>query len=284
MDHKTLKSDLTYALKKLVKEGKTITFEVWPDNLQIVDGQYVLTGDKVDVLEALIFIKGLQYTPVKEVSDWEYKGVKYHYEWWYHEAYGIPLSDIISEQGQIAKTDLYEFMDGLEFVEGNDKGKFYEVGAYIREKFTPVGCRSEKLLKPVFKEERHFKVERRFIVHNRSIPGQKKPPAPTVVEVECEIMHPPFMKDGEFTARILKPEWLWEEVQKLMPDGKLGDVIEPPIYSSHSVYWNVNQATVYAERLIRSGFEFDIRKGKRESYTDEEFRAKCAEIQTIMLP
>lgn len=296
MDHKTLKSDLTYALKKLTKEGKTITFEVWPDNLQIVDGQYTLVGDKVDVLEALIFVKGLQYIPVKEVSDWEYKGVKYHYEWFHHEAFGLPLTDIISEQGQIAKTDLYDFIDGLEFVEGNDKSKFYEVGAYIREKFTPVGCRAEMLMKPKFEREIPTKLERRFIVHNRAIPGQKKPPAPVVVEVECEIICAPMSQIGDFeAARIFKPEWLWEEVRKLMPDGKLGDVLEPPVYCSHSVYWSVNQATVYAERMVRAGLEFSIRKLPKDKYTEEELAAKIqsltqemeqrlTQIQTIMLP
>lgn len=272
MDHKTLKSDLTYALKKLTKEGKTITFEVWPDNLQIVDGQVMLTGDKVDVLEALIFVKGLQYIPVKCDG----------YYW--HEGFGIPLTDIISEQGQIAKTDLYDFMDGLEFVEGNDKSKFYEVGAYIREKFTPVGCRAEKLMKPKFEREIPTKLERRFIVHSRAIPGQKKTGVPAVVEVECEIIRAPLSQIGDFeAARIFKPEWLWEEVPKLGADGKLHDVLEPPVYCNHAIYWNVSQAESVAERLIRSSFEFEIRKGKREAYTDEEFRAKCAEIQTIML-
>lgn len=280
MDHKALKSDLTYALKKFTKEGKTITFEVWPGNLQIVDGQYTLVGDRVDVLEALIFVKGLQYIPVKEVSDWvDPQGVQHHYEWLHHEAFGIPHTDIISEQGQISKTDLYDFMDGLEFVEGNDKSKFYEVGAYIREKFTPQGTRTEKLMKPVFKAEFVGELTRRFIVHNRPLPGQKKGGGPTIVEVECEILHNPSMKEGEFAARIHTPKWLWEPVRKLMPDGTLGEVVEPPVYSSHSVYWNVNQAEVYAERQIKASFEFEIRKGKREAYTDEEFKAKCAEIQ-----
>jgi hypothetical protein len=264
MDHKTLKSDLTYALKKLTKEGKTITFEVLADNLQYEDGQLILVGDKVDVLEALIFVKGFKCPPIEK-------------------GFSVPLTDIISEQGQITKTDLYDFMDGLEFVEGNDKSKFYEVGAYIREKFTPVGCRTEKLMKPVFKEERHFKVERRFIVHTRPLPGEKRGGGPSVVEVECEIIHSPLMKDGEFAARVLKPEWLWEPVRKLMPDGTLGEVIEPPVYCSHAVYWNVNQAMVAAEHMVRGGFEFEIRKGKRESYTDEELKAKYAEIREIRL-
>jgi hypothetical protein len=243
-----------------------------------VNGQYTLVGDNVDVLEALIFVKGFQYIQPKEL-----------------EGFSIPLTDIISEQGQIAKTDLYDFMDGLEFVEGNDKSKFYEVGTYIREKFTPVGCRAEKLIKPVFKEERHFKVEKRFIVHNRAIPGQKKTGAPAVVEVECEIIHNPLFKDGEFAARILKPEWLWEPVRKLMPDGKLGDVIESPVYCGHSVYWNVNQAMVYAERMVQAGLEFSIRKLRKDEYTEEELKAKIESlqeetkeklklIQTIMLP
>ena len=62
MDPKTLKSDMTYAIKKLTKEGKTFVSEMLPDNLQMVDGQYVL-GDKFDAMEVLIFVKGLQYRP-----------------------------------------------------------------------------------------------------------------------------------------------------------------------------------------------------------------------------
>lgn len=284
MDHKTLKSDLTYALKKLAKEGKTITFEVWPDNLQIVDGQYTLVGDKVDVLEALIFVKGLQYVPVKMDGCYE------------HEAFGLPLTDIISVQGQIAKTDLYDFMDGLEFVEGADKSKFYEVGTYIREKFTPVGCRAEKLVKPKAEQERPTKLERRFIVHSRAIPGQKKTGVPTVVEVECEIIRAPMSQIGDFeAARIWSPKWLWEEVPRLGSDGQLHDVLEPPVYCNHSVYWNETQAVSNAERMVRAGLEFSIRKLRKDEYTEEEYRAKIVslqedmeqklqQIQTIMLP
>lgn len=284
MDHKSLKSDLTYALKKLTKEGKIFTLDLFPQNLQIEEGKFVWEGSNCDALEALIFVKGLQYVPVKEVSDWvDPQGTSHHYEYFQHEAFGLPLIDIISTQGQIAKTDLYDFMDGLENVAGNDKSEFYKVGVYIREKFAPVGARTETLQKAFYREVTDVEVVRRFIVHNRPLPGCRKTGVPSVVEVECEMFTPPLAAPGEFVARILKPEFLWEPT-RVLQDGVLKDVVLPPVYSSHSVYETLALASSAAQHQVRHGFEFEVRKGRIVSYTEEEVKAKCAEIQQILLP
>jgi hypothetical protein len=152
MDHKALKSDVTYALKKFTKEGKTITFEALADNMQLVEGQLVLTGNNIDVLEALVLVKGYQCPKIEK-------------------GFSVPLVDIITEQGQIARTDFYEFMNGLENVIGNDKSEFYKVGVYIREKFTPVGVRAELLPKAIYKEVTNVETVRRFVIYNRIVPG-----------------------------------------------------------------------------------------------------------------
>lgn len=271
MDHKALKSDMTYALKKMVKEGKTITFEILTDNLHLVDGKLTLSSDKVDVLEAFVLVKG--YTCSKEQAD-----------------INVPLVDMISEQGQIAKSDLYDFMDGLENVVGNDKTEFYKVGAYIREKFTPVGSRMETLQKTKYQSAKGEMV-RKFIVYNRIIPGGcagsscTKPGVkglPSIVEVECEVFTPILSAPGEFAARIHKPEWLWEPT-RVLQDGTLVEVNMPPVYCSHSVYETIEAAREAAYRQVRSTLEFEVRKGKIPSATQEEFKARCDSIQEVNL-
>lgn len=272
MDHKALKSDMTYALKKMTKEGKTITHEVLADNLSLVDDKLTLTGDVVDVLEAFCLVKGFACT--KDQA-----------------AYGIPLADMMSEQAQIPKTDLYDFMDGLENVAGNEKTEFYKVGVYIREKFTPIGSRAETLQKVKFMEHSNVQTVRKFVVYNRVIPGGcsgsscTKPGVkglPSVVEVECEVFTPVLSKEGEFVARILKPEFLWEPT-RVLQEGVLKDVTLPPTYMSHAIYESLALAKEAAERQVRGSLDFDVRKGRITSYTDEELKAKCELIQEIFL-
>lgn len=292
MDHKAFKSDMTYALKKMTKEGKTITFEVLSDNLQLVDGKLTLPGDKVDVLEAFVLVKGYKLTSVKEVSDWVASdGTKHHHEWFHHEAFGIPALDLISEQSQIAKTDLYDFMDGLENAAGNDKTEFYKVGVYLREKFTPIGVRTETLQKTKYQDTKAVETVRKFIVHNRVIPGGcagsscTKPGVkglPSIVEVECEVFTPLLSPPGEFAARILKPEWLWEPTRTLQ-NGVLVDVDMPPVYCSHAIYETVEAARDVAHRQIRSSLEFEVRKGRIPSFTEEEFKTRCDLVQEVHL-
>jgi hypothetical protein len=272
MDHKALKSDVTYALKKFTKEGKTITFEALADNMHLVDGQLVLTGNNIDVLEALVLVKGYQCPKIEK-------------------GFSVPLVDIITEQGQIARTDFYEFMNGLENVIGNDKSEFYKVGVYIREKFTPVGVRAELLPKAIYKEVTNVETVRRFVIYNRIVPGGcsgsscTKPGVkglPSVVEVECEVFKPILAKEGEFAARIMKPEWLWEPT-RVLEDGVLKDVTLPPVYMSHAVYDSLESAKLAAEKQVRGGFDFEVRKGRIASYTDEELKAKCDLIQEVRM-
>lgn len=124
---------------------------------------------------------------------------------------------------------------------------------------------------------------RKFIVHTRPLPGHKG--GPFVMEVEGEMitsMEEPsvmWMPEGEFYFRILKPESLYEPQEVKQDDGSKKKVMVPPVYHSHAIYWNENQAAVHAERILRSELEFEIRKGRLESYTEEELKAKYAEIQ-----
>lgn len=283
MDHKALKSDMTYAMKKMTKEGKTLTHEVLADNLSLVDDKLALSGESVDVLEAFVLVKGYQYVPVKEVSDWTAPdGTKCHYEWFHHEAFGFPLADMISEQGQIAKADLYDFMDGLENVAGNDKSEFYKVGVYIREKFTPIGTRDVTLQKTRYLDGTSVKTERKFIVYNRPMPGCRKTGAPSIVEVDCEVFIPFLAKNGEYAARVLKPEWLWEPT-RVLKDGTLVDETLPQTYCSHALYDTLELARAAAKQQVKGGLDFEVRKGKIPSYTEEDLKTRCELIQEVLM-
>ena len=283
MDHKAFKSDMTYALKKMVKEGKTITCEILSDNLELVDGKITLPGDKVDVLEALVLVKGWAYTPAEYVDKWtDSQGSVHETKWFYHEAFGIPLSDIISEQGQLSRTDLYDFMDGLENVVGNDKTEFYKIGVYIREKFTPVGTRDVVLPRTRYLDGTSVKTERKFIVYNRPMPGCRKTGAPSIVEVECEVFIPFLAKNGEYAARVLKPEWLWEPT-RILKDGVLVDETLPQTYCGHAFYDTIELARAAAKQQVKGGLDFEVRKGKIPSYTEEDLKVRCDLIQEVLM-
>lgn len=263
MDHKALKSDMTYAMKKMIKEGKTLTYEVLADNLSLVDDKLVLSGESVDVLEAFVLVKG--FTCTKDQA-----------------AYGIPLADMISEQAQISKTDLYDFMDGLENVAGNDKSEFYKVGIYIREKFTPIGTRDVVLQRTRYLDGTIVKTDRKFVVYNRPMPGCRKTGAPSIVEVECEIFIPFLAKNGEYAARVLKPEWLWEPT-RVLKDGALVDETLPQTYCSHALYDTLELARAAAKQQVKGGLDFEVRKGKIPSYTEEDLKTRCELIQEVLM-
>ena len=131
---------------------------------------------------------------------------------------------------------------------------------------------------------------RKIIVHTRALPGVKFTGAPIVMEVEGEMIQAledvsiMWLPEGEFKFRITAPEALYEPKEIPQPVGPAKKEMVPPVYHSHACYWTVHQAMVHAERMVKSGLEFEIRKKVRESYTDEELKAKYAEIQTIMLP
>jgi hypothetical protein len=125
---------------------------------------------------------------------------------------------------------------------------------------------------------------RKFIVHPKPLPGYPTSFAPSVIEVECQLitaMEDPsvmWLPVGEFKARILGPQFLLDQ------EAKAGGVIEYtcPIYCSHALFWTINQARAAAERMIRSEFERAQRK-QGISFTEEEVRDKFAQIKEIML-
>lgn len=132
---------------------------------------------------------------------------------------------------------------------------------------------------------------RKFVVHTRPLPGCcKTGDVPTIVEVEGEIISP--MEDpsvmwlplGEFLYRIMLPEALFEPKEGKQPDGSKKKVMVPVVYHSHAIYHSLAEAQESAKKMIKSGLDFEVRKGRLTAYTDEELEAKCAEIQTIMLP
>lgn len=295
MDPKTLKSDLTYAIKKLTKEGKTLTLDWNPSNLQVPvnetvrdattrrveAGELTWEGSSFDALEALIFVKGFQCIPVKEVDDWTSPdGTHHHNEWFHHEAFGLPLLDIVSLQGQITKVDLYSFLDGLENAESaSPKDPWYLVGVYIREKFAPVGARPETLRKVEYAPISSLPTVKRWIVYNRPMPGCKRGGPPTIIEVECELL---IGQDGP-SARLLRPEFVHEET-RVLKDGVLKDVVLPPVYMSHSIYETEQHALSKSQDLVRSEFEFEVRKKKRDSFTEQEVQDQVNLIQIVRLP
>lgn len=132
---------------------------------------------------------------------------------------------------------------------------------------------------------------RRFIVYTRALPAgccKVATDAPSVVEVKGEMITPTedpsvlWLPEGEFKFRITQPEFLYEPQEVKRPDGSREKVMAPPVYHSHAIYWNVVQAHVAAERMVREGFAFTQRKTDKE-FTEEEVRAKYAEIQEILL-
>lgn len=69
---------------------------------------------------------------------------------------------------------------------------------------------------------------------------------------------------------VVKPSFLLEEKNKRAP--------------KFITYSTLEEARKEVEKLIRWAFEFEERKGRLDSFTEEEVKAKCAEIQEILLP
>jgi hypothetical protein len=132
---------------------------------------------------------------------------------------------------------------------------------------------------------------RKFVVHTRAVPGCCKgaSDAPTILEVEGELVSPMedssvmWLKEGEFRFRILKPEFLYESIETKMEDGSKKKIMVPTVYHSHAIYHELAGAKAAAESMIKSGLDFEVRKGRLASYTEEELAAKCAEIQILEL-
>lgn len=132
---------------------------------------------------------------------------------------------------------------------------------------------------------------KKYIVFTRALPGccNKTSDAPSVVEVEGEIvsaLEDPsvmFLPEGEFKFRISKPSFLHEMQEVKQADGTKKKTSVFPVYYSHAIYWTAIQARSVAEKMIREGLDFEVRKGRMTSYTDEELRVKCNEIQELLL-
>jgi len=132
---------------------------------------------------------------------------------------------------------------------------------------------------------------RAYVVHTRPLPGScKKTDTPTILEVEGEkltAMEDPsvmWLKEGEFWFRIMKPESLYEPKESKMEDGSRKKVMVPTVYFSAGIYSTVELAQAAAQQMIKGGLDFEVRKGRLASYSEEDLQAKYAEIQTIMLP
>lgn len=127
---------------------------------------------------------------------------------------------------------------------------------------------------------------RKFIVYTRPIPGQSGTDLPAVVEVEGEVVPQTedpslgWLPEGEFKFRITQPEFLYEPQEKKTTSKD--KVMVPPVYYSHAVYYNIYQAYVAAEQMVRESFAFAKRKDGID-FTEEEVRSKFAEIQQVLL-
>lgn len=274
MDHKSLKQDLTYALKQLQKNGKVLTAH--GDNLE-VEGVVFKETNQSDPLEALVIMKG--YLPTKEhllsyTDRWEHEGQKYSCTWYHRDAFSISLLDLLVKETEISKDDWYAFLDGFDNVISYGKNEYYNVGVYLREKFAPVGARSVPS-EPVvfFGHQLTGELYCKYIINaNRG--------KVSIVEVSCEninTLDPVYsycLKEGEYKVRILEPAMLFEK----KPNG----VIVPPIYISHSLYDTLEEAQAKAEKDIRAEFVRNLRK-KQVAYTEEDVQAKLLTVQTIKL-
>jgi hypothetical protein len=131
---------------------------------------------------------------------------------------------------------------------------------------------------------------RKFIVHTRALAGYTKTgDAPLLVEIDGEMiaaLEDPsvmWLPNGEFYFRIMSPSGLWEPREVIKADRSREKIIVPPVYHSHSVYHSIEEARAAAEGLVRSDFEFQLRKHGTEIDFDA-LLTKCGEIQEVRLP
>lgn len=129
-----------------------------------------------------------------------------------------------------------------------------------------------------------------YVVHTRPLPGCcKSGDVPTILEVEGEkisAMEDPsvlWLKEGEFWFRILKPESLYESTETKMPDGSKKKVMVPPVYFSAGVYPSLEEARTVAQFMVKASMDFEVRKKRIESYSEEDLQKKLAEIKEVLL-
>jgi hypothetical protein len=115
---------------------------------------------------------------------------------------------------------------------------------------------------------------KKFVVHTPR--GSKS----SIMEVELELITATedpsiqWLPEGEYRARVLAPASLSEK----QDDGSL----QAPVWHSYMFYWNVTQAWVYAEKMIRTEMKRDMEKHHIE-YTEDDVKARLAEIKEVLL-
>lgn len=282
MDFKTLKQDLTYCCKKFAKESKTLSS--FGDNLTIADGKFVSESEHLDPLEMLVLVKG--YLPTQEQKTiyhekWQDPQGEWHEAWIPHwSAFNLSMLDVLVEQAGLDRGDLYNFLDGFENILGcdNEKTDYYQLGVYIREKFTPIGARTEplkSLSNYVYRIQDHRTPERMFTVYTRKNEV-------SIVEAECYVLGPMdgilSLPEGEFCALVTAPEILYEKKKV-----KEKNVLVPAVFYSHSLFRDYNEALKQACVLIEQEFAFKLRK-YNTPYTDVDVAAATLAIKLIKLP
>lgn len=273
MDHKTLKQDLTYALKRFQKEGKTIV--VHDENLAVVDGKYQLIGDQLEVLEALVLVKGWEplqehLTYVKSCQGTREVEAPLGYS---QSSY---LYALLEKQTGMTRLDLYAFLDGLDWVADSEYKSlpYYDVGVYIREKFQPVGTRTEPVTKKVYSSPTFDGPTKRGFVIHYSKKGTQ------ILQVEYRdltVMEDPGLK------------WSMKE-----GDTPPGVILQPldilttkdgsaPVFAGWAFHSSAEVAYEKAKKSLREGLERKCRKEHCPPPTQQEIDAEIAKIETILL-
>ena len=130
---------------------------------------------------------------------------------------------------------------------------------------------------------------KKFIVHTRPVPGcaacKGSGEVPTIVEVEGTMISGPgsFLPEGEFWFKILEPKFLHESKEEKQEDGTKKKIMVPVTYHSHAIYHELGEAQAAPKKMIKGSLDFEVRKERLTSYTEEELEAKCAEVQVVML-
>lgn len=298
MDAKTLKKDLIYAIKTFQKSGKTL--KVWSEEMEYIDGKYQLVAEEFEPFQALILIKGWQPVPeylsylssMKRTSEAHEEFIRYismhktllfdcdasrvahlaaaprvpavdapfgYTEWSY-------TSVLLEREAGLTQAQLSSFQNGFDFAYQYPVDEFYEMGVYMREKFLPADGRKEMLKPSIFVPADDKPMLKKFTLQTRG------PLA--ILEVEGQEVRD-VLPPHQISFKIFSPQSLWEK----KPSGEL----VPVIYAPHAIYDSVEEARASCERMIRSGFQFQVRKQKLESFTEEDVQAKLAEVKTVML-
>lgn len=116
----------------------------------------------------------------------------------------------------------------------------------------------------------------KFIVYSRK--GKT-----TVYEVDCAKILPmedpcvTCLPQGEYMARIFKPEILFE------PSSKDNTKMVPPVWYSHAFFDTCHEAIARAQQDVRHGMvDYQLQK-KQEAKSEEEIRAAEEAIEVVML-